>query len=936
MKTVRQHPLVSVWRSLTREQQHELATDIARALRAGQIERKIEVDIAQAMKFRVETLHRASEDGLAIAIRASLPSIPPDALFNLLVQIHFGVRSDVLSKVYDLLGVEHDGPNAEQIVLSRPLDVEAVQQSFSRERASPDSPKLQLCLQVMQFACTESWRAGVQVALAAMQERQPEVVPVVADLVGQTTSAGETAQVEIPIEEQPQEAEPQPEAEIFVDAEEPELTAALPAPPEFTTLDRLVIQAVVRSLNGIHGGLDELERNDVVLELMHLNEARAQSWFHYGFLDALERRPLAELQKGDNRERRAWYLSGFLHGTYRARQDAGVVEQLRSLDDVDQERLLGSGSAGGALLAEIAVNAYLRSEDPLAALPWVSLYAGGQPGKLVPPVIRWSRRALIDQWPQKVADLIEATLASVETVPEDAAPPDEALRLLRRRLAVAWRRLRRFQEARVIVQELLADSAPGDERSRLLCDDALIALQIGSLEELRIGHPDTRPALKEALTAVRPQLQEAVGCGDGAPVAHYLLGITCFLEGHRTDAELNETSAAFSRALSAMSADDPSFWRSTGIQAQCEFLHAVSELRLLDEARGVPAVRELTAAVDQRKDLPPDLLFEAINNAAGLNIPQVSPLVEHLLGVQPLRVLRELDLGEVAERNDSVRRLAARFALENETGLRAEEKWRVWTKLLGAALEAESGRDLETAQLALDALERTAESERMEQRFLELLANPEKWECAWDDRDALEARVAVLRRLGRWSEAQGELERMAWQAIEHREVDARDWIDLYREAGGAAETAEALIRRLEASRIAVEEMDETLSGLAPGQPVRILFVGGNEVQERYTGSLRQEFLAKNPGSTLDFVIPDWSSNWGRIIDDLKPKLGQYSAMVVMRFVRTQLGRELRRLASRFDLPWISCTGHGKDSLRRAIANAARVARAPERAAIAVK
>ena len=117
-------------------------------------------------------------------------------------------------------------------------------------------------------------------------------------------------------------------------------------------------------------------------------------------------------------------------------------------------------------------------------------------------------------------------------------------------------------------------------------------------------------------------------------------------------------------------------------------------------------------------------------------------------------------------------------------------------------------------------------------------------------------------------------------------------------------------------------------------PARILFVGGNESQERYEASLRADFLERNPGSTIDFT--HWSSNWGRQIDEVKPKLAQYSAMVLMRFVRTQMGRELRRLGTRFDLPWVACTGHGRESLRRAIENAARVARDRERAGVAAK
>jgi hypothetical protein len=42
------------------------------------------------------------------------------------------------------------------------------------------------------------------------------------------------------------------------------------------------------------------------------------------------------------------------------------------------------------------------------------------------------------------------------------------------------------------------------------------------------------------------------------------------------------------------------------------------------------------------------------------------------------------------------------------------------------------------------------------------------------------------------------------------------------------------------------------------------------------------------------------------------------ALVLMHFVRTELGRALRRLASELGVPWIPCTGKGYDSMERAL------------------
>jgi hypothetical protein len=54
------------------------------------------------------------------------------------------------------------------------------------------------------------------------------------------------------------------------------------------------------------------------------------------------------------------------------------------------------------------------------------------------------------------------------------------------------------------------------------------------------------------------------------------------------------------------------------------------------------------------------------------------------------------------------------------------------------------------------------------------------------------------------------------------------------------------------------------------------------------------------------------------------RIREADAVVIMRFVRTLLGRTLRALCSEHDRPWVACTGHGRDSLLGAIEEAVRL------------
>ena len=59
----------------------------------------------------------------------------------------------------------------------------------------------------------------------------------------------------------------------------------------------------------------------------------------------------------------------------------------------------------------------------------------------------------------------------------------------------------------------------------------------------------------------------------------------------------------------------------------------------------------------------------------------------------------------------------------------------------------------------------------------------------------------------------------------------------------------------------------------------------------------------------------------RALDQVRTYQGRCDALVLMPFVRTELGRALRKLASEWDVPWLSCTGKGFDSMERALRTA---------------
>lgn len=125
------------------------ARDIARAVLQGAVGRSEEEELARALRFRTAALRRSSEESLTAAVRSGLVRLAARPFLDLLVQVHFSSRAEVLSRTYDLLGVEHAGIEVEDPVLNAPLDEGQVRAAFSGVASSSDSVRLELCLVVM-------------------------------------------------------------------------------------------------------------------------------------------------------------------------------------------------------------------------------------------------------------------------------------------------------------------------------------------------------------------------------------------------------------------------------------------------------------------------------------------------------------------------------------------------------------------------------------------------------------------------------------------------------------------------------------------------------------------------------------------------------------------------------------------------------------------
>ena len=119
------------------------------------------------------------------------------------------------------------------------------------------------------------------------------------------------------------------------------------------------------------------------------------------------------------------------------------------------------------------------------------------------------------------------------------------------------------------------------------------------------------------------------------------------------------------------------------------------------------------------------------------------------------------------------------------------------------------------------------------------------------------------------------------------------------------------------SSIKVEEKTE---------PIKILFVGGDEKESGKQADLQAKVVAKYGGNVeVQYFHPGWGSSWASTADAIEERMSSSAALVLMPWVRTNFGRRVRKDCSTNHIPWVPCTSRGLTSSFRAIEYAVNLA-----------
>ena len=693
---------------------------------------------------------------------------------------------------------------------------------------------------------------------------------------------------------------------------------------EFLLYEQEIIKALARGAISRTDAVDAEDAVEMARQVIDAAAGRARCFFLLGFAQALHRRKpdLYDIH-GVNPDRAAWFFGGYVHGLARHSDGKAIAAFLHESAELfkefikmpTHEAFKQSQGIMAKALAQ-AEDAKLFSElaeavrDELSDLERLSYLMMGEA----------MARELSGR--KQYVEALNLTRV-LKRIIEDMGPSGEPeyvqfravmQKALQRREAIATLGRGDLEAARKMFGKLAAD---GSAREKVEAR-AWIAMTNAEHTDFFDVFPsatkeDFIKSGERMQAVVREIAAQGMGNAKFSPTVSTCAGMAEYCRRDYAAAYVHFRDAAEAIMQEGRSPTSRAYlW--------VRFMRSASQLMSMDTAAPEVIVADF-AAVAKSRIKPASWFYGELVESAALFpdarlLPMVLAAVPYEDGERHFRVYQNADILP----KDAPKRQAYAQWLPGSK-LRKREIFEQLCQVVRWDLKA--GKT-DAAELALDALEQLAEeAEAFAEGLLQLLAEPGIVPDIMDEATHLELSLRLLLRLRREPDAlQQMLERFRKAATSqnawHREQSLELVAEL-RATGADLSQVSVLAARVE-TEFGASNLHNDI--IAQAGPVRVLYVGGNEVQQRYEPDIKAELASEYPNLTVDFEYPGWSSNWASVADGIKSRLGNYDGLILSYFVRTIFGRTIRKMCTDA-CPWWAAPGHGKASIKRGILAAAR-------------
>ena len=610
-----------------------------------------------------------------------------------------------------------------------------------------------------------------------------------------------------------------------------------------------------------------------------------------------------------------WYWAGVIRGRIYLSDSAGIV---RYYDDEQIVRSLGDGTdAASDEAVEHVVQALREADRHTETADFVKTVAIRDPDSKLFGILLDAGTDLLRSERPGEARVVFALLMDAEKSLREVGFPHGNDRFLtvRRRQAHTLRKLHEHEQAEKLLSNILEMNPNPEIRAMISADLGLLKGGFAELEEVCLPlEQDATGDFIERLRAGEEMFRESIRndvnySGHG----HYCLGVLALADGDYSSAAFN-----LERARGLFNSRKPSY--GAVLAGRADLYAGISKAAQVESVGDLSyAARIIMNAVAAGTPIPAYLIrpaaegFELLGTADAQS-EFCATVLKSDQGAA-LDVLAGLDAAQSTEPvTQALRHRAQRLG---KTEAAAADLHRCFEGCMKA------GRH-EDARDALDELEVLAIGGVGEATFHDLLMDTEKLQPAWERDEAVVAQVRCLEARGDLENAMAKAVPLFHESLSMGNVDEAHGIYENMRAYGLSDALYQDVKsRLDAVKRQYDTIEPGMVGGTPRKrtrPVRVLFVGGNENQEKMEPTIRDQLKERAPHVEVTFIFSGWSGNWPPHLDRVRKELEGHDVVVLMRFMRTHLGREIRKACD--GKPWRSCWPSGIGGITESIISAA--------------